>query len=222
MGTTCSQGEDTHDTEASRNMLPKDDDEKINIDNELIENESDVEFYTPGAGIRFMTVDVCNRSLLPQDMAQLFEFNSQQRVPLYYTSSMVHACMGDGILGEREKEYIYNEGKTWKISDDDLQEALKGKDYTKELCQAWSEVYKKFKESCTDEEIKQITHGIGKHMILSCICACSQDGFVKKEYKVIEKMASNMGISKSQVNRLIKIVKMEKFIAREIKDMIAV
>ena len=185
-----------------------------------LDNASFFKFYSPGTAVHQLTLNVCNENLSPDDMMKLKEINNNHKVNFYYNSCIVNACMADGVLDEKEEKYIYSIGKDWALSDDDWKEALKGKDYAKELSEAWPKVYKIFKPSYTDEQIKAITHGIKKHCILHCICACSQDGFVKEEYKQVQKLANSMDVTKEEVKELINIVRMERYIAKSIKDML--
>ena len=196
-------------------LIPKRGDTLRNLD-----NESFFKFYTPGTGIQQLTLNVCNENLSPDDMSKLIEFNKSHNVNFYYTSCLVNACMADGVLGEKEEKFIHTISNNWIMPDDDWKEVLKGKDYSKELTEAWIEVYKEFKPSYTDEKIKAITHGVKKHCILQSICACSQDGFVKEEYKQVQKLANSMGVTKEEVKELIHIVRMERYIAKSIKDML--
>ena len=217
MGALCSSENSVRDQE------PPDTEKLIANRGETIrnlDNESFFRFYTPGTAVDHLTQSVCSTNFSADDMARFLEISNANRVNFHYTSCLVNACLADGVLGEKEEKYIYQLSHDWGLPDDDWKEALKGKDYTKELMEAWVKLYKEFKPSYTDKQREIITHGIKKHCILHCICACSQDGFVKEEYKQVQKLANSMDVTKEEVKELINIVRMERYIAKSIKDML--
>ena len=173
-----------------------------------ISQESDVSSYTVGTAIISLMLDYSAR-VTADDASDFFSTCTKHKVFFYFTSTLAYVCRGDDILGEKEKEWIIKSAQAWRVPENEILEALKGKDYSREMVKAATVATKEMIPNASDKDIIERVKPLSYALLMQAIISATQDGFVKQEYVVAKKLAKELGIDNSTVDKMITVVKLE-------------
>ena len=138
---------------------------------------------------------------------------TKHRIMFYFFSTVTSVCLADGKLGSDEEEFIRSICSLWDVSEDSTNEALKGKDYTKEYLEACEKYWDELIPNLGKEDKAALMNGMKNDIVLYSVLAASQDGFVKQEYKQAQEVATKLGLDEACVKENVEIVEMEKALA---------
>ena len=178
---------------------------------------SDVASYTIGTAINSLQLDHAAR-VTANDSSDFFPTCIKHKVFFYFASTLAYVSRGDGILGEKEKAWIVKLSKAWFVPEDEIEEALKGKDYAIEMVNAAKIATKQMKPNATDEEISARVEPLSYALLMHAIISATQDGFVKQEYEVAKQLANKLGFDDLTVKRMIHVIKLEKQLFNELSS----
>ena len=213
MGATCS----TKETVLS--------DERSNMDRQRqtligIESLEVFDFYDVGCGIRSIAHSVFSfrRDESAESKQHVMEVSNKHKNPFYTLSTVAHVCMADGILHDKEKAFIEQYAISRGVPENDIEELLKGKDYTQEMIDSRGAVYDENHGKSTDKKSKEkAVEGFKKYFILLSILAATQDGLVRDEYEQSVKIAQKIGLTRQDVKIMVELVRTEFAMAKQLK-----
>ena len=174
-----------------------------------ISQESEVASYTVGTAINSLILDYSAR-VTADDASDYFSTCIKHKVYFYFISTLAYVCRGDDILGEKEKEWIIKSAQAWRVPENEILEALKGKDYSREMVKAATVATKEMIPNASDKDIIERVEPLSYALLMQAIISATQDGIVKQEYMVAKKVGRELGFDNSTVNKMINAVKLEK------------
>ena len=174
--------------------------------------------YTIGTAINALEVDY-SRRVRGNDSVQSSDYYAicnKHKVYFYFFSTSAYVCRADGILSEKEKKRIVTLAKAWLMPENEILEALKGKDYAKEMVNAARMATKEMIPNANDEQISQRIEPLKYALVMQSLVAAAQDGFVEKEYKISKELAKKLGFDDSTVDKMIDIIKLENLLYNQL------
>ena len=180
-----------------------------------IDSEASVSKYSVGCAIDALIHDNMSRNT-QLDHDKFNQICAKHKVFYYALETHAWVSRGDGVLGKKEEEFLIKTGKSWGLSDNEINEALKGNDSSKELMQSGMKAAKEMVPNGNDAMAQKIAGKLRPGLLLYAVLAATQDGLVKDEYEEAKKLAKNLGFPKGTVKQMINVIKLEKQLQQEL------